>query len=74
MARSFGAAPISAAPAAKPVFVGYPRCGANLDISPRTPRILTCSDGQSDLYLPDPVWHALHPVTKRAPFWVAFRD
>jgi hypothetical protein len=59
---------------AKPVLFGCPRCGAGLDIAPETPRILTCRYCESDLYLPDLLWHALHPVTKRAPFWVAFRD
>ena len=60
--------------AARPVLFGCPRCGAGLDIAPETPRILTCKYCESDLYLPDPLWHALHPVKKRAPFWVAFGD
>ncbi len=58
----------------KPVLWSCPRCGAGLDISAESPRILTCRYCESDLYLPDPLWHALHPVKKRAPFWVAFRD
>jgi len=68
------AAPVAAAPAKRPVLFGCPRCGASLDISAELPRILTCSYCQSDLYLPDPLWHALHPIKKRTPFWVAFRD
>jgi DNA-directed RNA polymerase subunit RPC12/RpoP len=83
MAQLFGAAREAAAAgavvqaptaAAKPVLFNCSRCGAGLDISAETPRILTCKYCESDLYLPDPLWHALHPVKKRAPFWVAFRD
>jgi hypothetical protein len=59
---------------AKPVLFNCPRCGAGLDIAAETPRILTCRYCESDLYLPDPLWHALHPVKKRAPFWIAYRD
>lgn len=79
----FGAKREMAAPSAgavvtpndmKPVLWSCPRCGAGLDIAPETPRILTCRYCESDLYLPDPLWHALHPVKKRAPFWIAFRD
>ncbi len=68
------AVPVAAAPSDKPVLFNCPRCGAGLDIRPESPRILTCNYCESDLYLPDPLWHALHPVKKRAPFWVAFRD
>ena len=58
----------------KPVLFNCPRCGGGLDISAEMPRILTCRYCESDLYLPDPLWHALHPIKKRAPFWIAFRD
>ena len=67
-------APAVPAASGKPIAFGCPRCGAGLDIAPETPRILTCKYCESDLYLPDLLWHALHPVKKRAPFWVAFRD
>ena len=60
--------------AQKPVLFGCPRCGAGLDIASESPRILTCKYCDSDLYLPDSLWHALHPVKKRAPFWVAFSE
>jgi DNA-directed RNA polymerase subunit RPC12/RpoP len=68
------AAPVLTATQTRPVLFNCPRCGAALDISAETPRILTCKYCESDLYLPDPLWHALHPVKKRAPFWIAFRD
>ncbi len=71
-----GATAVSAAEAAssaKPVLWSCPRCGAGLDIDAESPRILTCRYCESDLYLPDPLWHALHPVKKRAPFWIALR-
>jgi hypothetical protein len=60
--------------AQKPVLFGCPRCGAGLDVAAESPRILTCKYCDSDLYLPDALWQALHPVKKRAPFWVAFDE
>ena len=60
--------------ATKPVLFGCPRCGAGLDIAPESPRILTCKYCDTDLYLPDALWHALHPIKKRTPFWVAFDE
>lgn len=64
---------------ARTTLVSHPTCPARLPETagrfcllcrathvPKTPRILTCLDSQSDLYLPDPLWHALHSV--------AFRD
>jgi hypothetical protein len=50
-----------------------PDCGANLKVTPDAPRILRCHYCQSDSYLPDALWRALHPVKKRTPFVVAFR-
>lgn len=58
----------------KPVLFSCPRCGAGLDIAAESPRILTCKYCDSDLYLPDALWHALHPVKRRAPFWVGFEE
>lgn len=60
--------------AAKPVLFGCPRCGAGLDIDRDAPRVLACKYCASDLYLPDALWHALHPVKKRTPFWVRFDE
>jgi DNA-directed RNA polymerase subunit RPC12/RpoP len=65
---------IEASKDTKPVLFSCPRCGAGLDIAAETPRILACRYCESDLYLPDPLWHACRPVKKRAPFWIAFRD
>ena len=68
-----GVAAVAPTPTVKPVLFNCPRCGGGLDISAEMPRILTCRYCESDLYLPDPLWHALHPIKKRSPFWVAFR-
>ena len=65
---------VAVAAGAKPVLFNCPRCGAGLDIAAESPRILTCQYCESDLYLPDPLWHALHPVKKRTPFWIALRS
>jgi hypothetical protein len=60
--------------ATKPVLFGCPRCGAGLDVSIDAPRILNCKYCDSDLYIPDALWYALHPVKKRTPFWVGFAE
>jgi hypothetical protein len=58
----------------KPVLFACPQCGAPLHIAAESPRILTCNYCDTDLYLPDALWHALHPIKKRTPFWVAFDE
>jgi hypothetical protein len=73
VARREGVPAVAAAASAKPVLWSCPRCAAGLDIDAESPRILTCRYCESDLYLPDPLWHACRPVRKRAPFWIAFR-
>jgi len=80
----FGAArPHAAAPGSKavdptaerrPVSFACPDCGANLKITTDSPRVLECSFCKSDLFLPDPLWRALHPVKKRSPWVLAFRS
>jgi len=65
---------VASSAALKPVLFSCPSCGAGLDVATESPRILTCKYCDSDLYLPDALWHALHPVKKRAPFWVSFAE
>jgi predicted RNA-binding Zn-ribbon protein involved in translation (DUF1610 family) len=65
------AAPVTS-PANRPVSFGCPDCGANLKITMESPRILECQFCKTDLFLPDPLWRALHPVRKRATWYVAF--
>ena len=69
-----GLAAVETSAAQKPVLFGCPRCGAGLDVAAESPRILTCKYCDSDLYLPDALWYALHPVKRRAPFWVGFSE
>jgi DNA-directed RNA polymerase subunit RPC12/RpoP len=72
-AREDGAAKTPVAPAASnPVSFGCPDCGANLKITIESPRILECQYCKADLFLPDPLWRALHPVKKRSAWYVAF--
>jgi hypothetical protein len=77
-ARS-GGAPAGATPVeaprndARPISFSCPDCGATLKITMESPRILTCTFCKADHFLPDPLWRALHPVKKRAPWVVAFR-
>ncbi len=48
--------------ASHPVSFACPECGANLKITSADARILECSFCKNDLYLPDALWFALHPV------------
>lgn len=61
-----------ASDASRPVSFGCPDCGANLKITIESPRILGCQFCKADLFLPDPLWRALHPVRKRSAWYVAF--
>ncbi len=72
--RETEASKIAISPAeTKPVSFGCPDCGANLKITADAPRILECQYCRADLYLPDPLWRALHPVKKRATWYIAFK-
>jgi hypothetical protein len=66
--------PMESSAPLKPILFACPQCGAGLDIGGESPRILTCKYCDADLYLPDPLWYALHPVKKRRPFWVGFDE
>ena len=71
-----GSAPVAASQALAGlglVSFACPDCGANLKVSPESPRVLRCHYCQCDSYLPDPLWRALHPAKKRTPFYIAFR-
>jgi hypothetical protein len=56
----------------RPVSFGCPDCGANLKVGMESPRILACEFCRADLFLPDALWHALHPVKKRSAWYVRF--
>lgn len=58
---------------AKPVLFDCTNCGGNLKITSATTRILTCGYCEADLFLPQALWSALHPVKKRRAFWVRMR-
>ncbi|MDX2053649.1 MAG: hypothetical protein SFV15_14710 [Polyangiaceae bacterium] len=60
--------------ATRPVVFECPECGAKLKVKSDTARVHTCSYCDSDLYLPNALWRTLHPVRKRASFWVRFSD
>lgn len=59
--------------AAKPVLFNCTNCGGNLKVTTDASRILTCEYCDVDLYLPQALWNALHPVKKRRAFWVRTR-
>ncbi len=64
------ALPVPSAP--KPVALACPSCGAGLRISADHPRLTPCEHCGADVYLPDAVWHQLHPVRVVRPFYVRF--
>ena len=74
-ARTFQPSGVGVDPAVerRPVSFGCPDCGANLKITTDSPRVLECTFCKTDLFLPDPLWRALHPVKKRSPWVIAFR-
>ncbi|MBU1535485.1 hypothetical protein KKF84_09195 [Myxococcota bacterium] len=49
---------------ARPVSLSCPGCGSNLSISSENKRITACEYCHNEFYLPDDVWHRLHPVRK----------
>ena len=55
---------------AKPVLFNCTNCGGNLKIGTDASRIVTCEYCEVDLFLPQALWNALHPVKKRRAFWV----
>ncbi len=57
---------------ARPVLFNCPGCGAGLTISSETPRITACQYCRADLYLPDALWLSMHPVRKRASWYVLY--
>ena len=71
--RNQDESPVVTPQANRPVSFGCPDCGANLKITVETPRILECHYCKADLFLPDPLWRALHPVRKRTAWYVAFK-
>jgi hypothetical protein len=66
-----GKGPVTAQ-ANRPVSFGCPDCGANLKITSESPRVLECQYCKTDLFLPDALWRALHPVKKRGAWYVTF--
>jgi hypothetical protein len=64
------ALPLPAAP--QPIALACPSCGAGLHITVENPRLTPCEFCGADVYLPDPVWHQLHPVKVVTPFYVRF--
>jgi hypothetical protein len=63
---------LSPPPAARPIALTCPSCGAGLRITVENPRLTSCEFCSADVYLPDAVWHKLHPVKVVTPFYVRF--
>jgi hypothetical protein len=65
-------APVVARDATKPVSFTCPDCGGHLKITFDTQRIVSCTYCRADLYIPDALWRAMHPVVMRSPWYVGF--
>ncbi len=58
--------------AAKPVLFNCPSCAGNLEVDGAS-RMITCKFCNSKIYLPDELWHELHPV-KTVSRWYVLVD
>jgi Zn finger protein HypA/HybF involved in hydrogenase expression len=56
----------------KPVLFNCPSCAANLEVD-GSARMITCKSCSSKIYLPDDLWHELHPV-KTVSRWYVLVD
>ncbi|MCE1164158.1 MAG: hypothetical protein LWX07_02005 [Bacteroidetes bacterium] len=56
----------------KPVLFSCPSCAGNLEVD-GTSRMITCKFCNSKIYLPDELWHELHPV-KTVSRWYVLID
>jgi Zn finger protein HypA/HybF involved in hydrogenase expression len=56
----------------KPVLFNCPSCAANLEVD-GSARMITCKSCSSKIYLPDDLWHELHPV-KTVSRWYVLTD
>lgn len=56
------------------IVFGCLSCGANLNITASTTRIVRCEYCESEQFLPNAVWQAMHPVKARPAWWVEFID
>ncbi len=59
--------------AVKPVVMQCPQCGGALSVGAASERILTCQYCQADVFVPDPIWLALHPVETKKEWFVRFQ-
>ena len=57
---------------ARAVSFSCPDCGGNLKIDAQASRLVDCRYCSATVCLPDALWHALHPVRRRARWFVAF--
>jgi hypothetical protein len=56
----------------KPILFNCPSCAANLEVDGSN-RMITCKSCNSKIYLPDDLWHELHPV-KTVSRWYVVLD
>lgn len=55
----------------RPVVMACMACGSTLRVD-GTSRLVGCTFCESDNYLPDDLWLALHPAPKRTAWWILF--
>lgn len=57
----------------KPVVMACPNCGGSLRIGVEHPRTTSCGFCDASVFIPDPLWRALHPVKVAVPWYVLLR-
>jgi hypothetical protein len=57
----------------KPILFTCPSCGGNLKID-GSERTITCSFCDSSIYLPDDLWHRMHPVKTVSRWYILMDD
>lgn len=66
--------PRATASNARPIALACPECGAKLRVSPEDRRLVPCKFCETDVFLPEEVWRAFHPVQRRTAWFVCFSN
>ncbi|MFC1670549.1 hypothetical protein ACFL20_09155 [Spirochaetota bacterium] len=58
---------------AKPIAFNCINCSSPLKFTVETPRVMECEHCSTQQYLPDGLWHSLHPVKRVKPWYILFK-
>jgi len=57
----------------KPVVFNCVSCSSPLEFNVETPRVMECKYCSTSQYLPDALWHAIHPVITHKPWYIMYQ-